>query len=176
MSIASIHLGAQQAQPLHPYCSGNIAGGRQECQICSLCSSPLALALVGNFVFQAGSQAGKAPTTAQEASTGIPHGWERAVPVALSGSAHPCPWLLLHLCEHHTAFLGTRSPSVSHRWCLEPAVSLWWQSSALGCCWALAEQLGRGACSTVCIWIFCRHPQDYQAQARVAQVAHRQDP
>lgn len=89
---------------------------------------------------------------------------------------NPCPWLLLHLCEHHTAFLGTRGPSVSHRWCLEPAVSLWWQSSALGCCWALAEQLGRGACSTVCIWIFCRHPQDYQAQARAAQVAHGQDP
>lgn len=107
MSIASIHLGAQQAQPLQPYCSGNIAGGRQECQSCFPCSFPLALALVGNFVFQASSQAGKAPTTAQEAGTGIPFGWEGAVPVALRGSPHPCPWLLLH----HTALLGDKGPS-----------------------------------------------------------------
>lgn len=107
MSIASIHLGAQQAQPLQPYCSGNIAGGRQECQSCFPCSFPLALALVGNFVFQASSQAGKAPTTAQEAGTGIPFVWEGAVPVALRGSPHPCPWLLLH----HTALLGDKGPS-----------------------------------------------------------------
>lgn len=39
-----------------------------------------------------------------------PIGWEGAVPVALSGSAHPCPWLLLHTCEHHTAILGDKGP------------------------------------------------------------------
>lgn len=41
-------------------------------------------------------------------------------------------------------FLGTRVPSASHRWCLEPPVSLWWQSSAWAHCWALSEQVGRG--------------------------------
>lgn len=106
MSIAPIHLGAQRAQPLQPHCSGNAAGGKQECWSCS---SPLALSLVGNFVFQAESQDGKAPTTALEPSVGIPHqdacssvGWV---------SVYPCPRLLLHPCEHDTVMPGDKGPS-----------------------------------------------------------------
>lgn len=106
--------GAWQAQPPRPHCSGNTAGGRQECWSRSPCFSPLALVLVGNSVFQAGSQARKASTTALEPTAGIPH-WagrssahSRAAP---SASTSPCPWLLLHPCEPHTALPGDRGPS-----------------------------------------------------------------
>lgn len=107
MPIASIHLGAQQAQPLQPYCSGNIAGDRQECQSCFPCSSPLALALVGNFVFQASSQAGKAPTTAQEASTGIPLWVGRSSACGSQGLGTPMPMA----SPTHAALLGDKGLS-----------------------------------------------------------------
>lgn len=61
------------------------------------------------------------------------------------GGKEQCLWLpvLLHIHAHGFScpfvsttlpFLGTRGPSVSHRWCLEPPVSLWWHSSALALC------------------------------------------
>lgn len=73
-----------------------------------------------------------------------------------SGGREQCLWLsaALHIHAHGFSytlvstilpFSGTRGPSVSHRWCLEPPVSLWWHSSALAHCWALDEQVGRGA-------------------------------
>lgn len=108
MSIASIHLELSRLSLCSPIALETLLEAGSNVR--ALCSSPLALALVGNFVFQAGSQAGKAPTAAQEASTGIPTGWEGAGPVALSDSANPCPWLLPHLCEHHTALPGDRGP------------------------------------------------------------------
>lgn len=62
-----------------------------------------------------------------------------------SGGKEQCLWLPvpLHIRAHGFSytfvsttlpFLGTRGPSVSHRWCLEPPVSLWWHSSALALC------------------------------------------
>lgn len=72
------------------------------------------------------------------------------------GGKEQCLWLSVTLQIHahgfsHTfvsttlPFLGTGGPSVSHRWCLEAPVSLWWHSSALAQCGALAEQVGRGS-------------------------------
>lgn len=70
----------------------------------------LLLLWLGTLFSRLAARPEKPATTAQEASTVIPIGWEGAVPVALSGSAHPCPWLLLHPCEHHTALLGHKAP------------------------------------------------------------------
>lgn len=64
------------------------------------------------------------------------------------GGKERCLWLsgARHIHAHGFSyttlpFLGTRGPPVSHRWCLEPPVSLWWHSSDSAHCWALAEQV-----------------------------------
>lgn len=91
MPIAFIHLGAQQAQPLQPYCSGNTAGDRQECQSCSPCSSPLALALVGNCF--PGWQPGRKSTTNSS-----------------GGQARHPPWGGKEQCPRLPAALQERAP------------------------------------------------------------------
>lgn len=141
MSIASIHLVAQQARPLQPYCSGNIAGGRQECQ--SSVFLPTCSCFGWELCFP-GWQPGRKSQQQQ---------LRRPAQSSPSGGKEHCLWLsvALHIHAHGFSytlvsttllFLDTRRPSVSHRWCLEPPVSLWWHRSALAHCWALDEQVG----------------------------------
>lgn len=137
MPIASIHLGAQQAQPLQPYCSGNIAGDRQECQSCFPCSSPLLLLWLGTLFSRLAARPEKHQQQLRRPAQASPLGGKERC-LWLSGARH----IHAHGFSYLTLpFLGTRAPPVSHRWCLEPPVSLWWHSSASAHCWALAEQV-----------------------------------